>query len=61
LKSFEFKCKIYEGNKKTEKEKEENKIKMKKGHGGKSGPVPQAARSPATISESVCPLSPFSH
>jgi hypothetical protein len=38
---------------KTEKEKEENEIKMKKGYGGKSGPVPQAARSPATISEPV--------
>jgi hypothetical protein len=33
-----LKCKIYEGNKKTEKEKEENKIKIEKGLGESLGP-----------------------
>jgi hypothetical protein len=52
-------CKSYERNKKSEKEKEENKIKMEKGRGKRFGPTPEASRGPVSKPEPVCCVFPL--
>jgi hypothetical protein len=57
-------CKTYKGNKKAEKEKEEKKKKeknMKRPWGKQSGPAPDRARGPGSLSEPVSLLLPFTH
>jgi hypothetical protein len=51
-------CKIYKRIKKTEKEKEENKIKMEKGRGNPFGPIPLATHGPPGAHRTGTSLSP---
>jgi hypothetical protein len=53
-----LKCKIYKGNKKTEKEKKKEKKKYEIGPRGKRfGPDQKQARDPLTSPEPLLPLS----